>query len=276
MINVDDRLLELVNDKEYWLLTKIAKRIGSNSDAWPSLSTLSGDTGYSKPTVIKVINSLIEKGLISKESRKRRDGSNTSNIYRILTRYIYPYNPDILLEKDYEETLDSGSKENLQGVVKEIDKGSKGDLPGVVKEIDNIRSINNIEVLIIEEKNNKKRKNNSDLIALFDEFRKSYPGSKRGLETEFENFKKKNRSKWKEVIHSLMTALNDQKKHRDLMQRRNEFVPPWPMFQTWINQKRWEIELPPIDDKTNKNKGEVFIPKNAEAYKKFQAARKAV
>lgn len=77
----------------------------------------------------------------------------------------------------------------------------------------------------------------------FDIFRKSYPGTKKGLETEFQNFTKKHKD-WKEVVFDLKAILDCQKNQRDTLAKSEQFVPPWKNLQTWINQRCWEEEMP--------------------------------
>ena len=72
---------------------------------------------------------------------------------------------------------------------------------------------------------------------LFEQVRVSYPGTKRGFETEFRNFKK--HKDWQQVLPDLFTILEGQKKYKASL---SGFVPSWPMFRTWINQRRWEDE----------------------------------
>jgi hypothetical protein len=75
----------------------------------------------------------------------------------------------------------------------------------------------------------------------FDEFRKAYPGTKRGLETEFENFTKKH-SDWKAIIEGekLMFSLKNQIRWRNACKEIGKFVPEWKNLTTWINQRCWE------------------------------------
>lgn len=79
----------------------------------------------------------------------------------------------------------------------------------------------------------------------FEEFRKAYKGSKRGLAVEFENFKKKNPN-WREIVPLLMPALQRLEEWRAKAEAAGEFVPSWANLQTWINQKRWTEELPTV------------------------------
>ena len=76
----------------------------------------------------------------------------------------------------------------------------------------------------------------------FEIFRQNYPGTKRGLNIEFENLKKKYKD-WKEIIPVLSDALNYQKSAREIKHRAGGFVPEWKNLQTWINQRCWEEEI---------------------------------
>ena len=92
-------------------------------------------------------------------------------------------------------------------------------------------------------KNNKKEKNEKEdkELELFDTFRKSYPGKKRGNETEFDNLIKKHND-WKIVIPQLSQCLQDQKISRANAKANNQFVPEWKNLSTWINNRCWEEE----------------------------------
>lgn len=112
---------------------------------------------------------------------------------------------------------------------------------------------------IIKEKN-KKRKDKqvsepssqadiTELEAQFDAFRKAYKGTKRGLKVELDNFKKKN-DNWREIIPTLMPALEREIAWREQMQAAGQFVPQWAHLQTWINQSRWETEFETVETAT--------------------------
>lgn len=83
--------------------------------------------------------------------------------------------------------------------------------------------------------------------AEFDAFRKAYPGTKRGLKTEFDNFKKKHKD-YREVIPKLMPALEALKDWRKKAKEHGQFVPEYANLQTWINQRRWESEFEKLND----------------------------
>ena len=78
--------------------------------------------------------------------------------------------------------------------------------------------------------------------AMFEAFRKQYPGVKRGLETEFLNFIKKYPSDWKECLPMLLPSIMLEKEYKKKAKFRGEFVPHFKNLQTWINNRCWEIE----------------------------------
>lgn len=78
---------------------------------------------------------------------------------------------------------------------------------------------------------------------LFEQFRKAYQGKKRGLQTELENFKKKNKANWQELVPLLLPAWERELAWREQARKQGRFVPEFAMLQTWLNQRRWETEF---------------------------------
>lgn len=76
----------------------------------------------------------------------------------------------------------------------------------------------------------------------FDLFRKSYPGIKRGLDTEFSSFQKKHKD-WRAVLPRLEASLEAQISARQMLSAAGEFVPSWKHLSTWIAQRCWEEEV---------------------------------
>jgi len=76
----------------------------------------------------------------------------------------------------------------------------------------------------------------------FDIFRKEYPGTKKGLDYEFENFTKKHKD-WKDILPLLIDRLNYQKEARHVRKENKLFIPEWKHLQTWINQRCWEDQI---------------------------------
>lgn len=58
----------------------------SDKDGWcfPSQGTLATRAGLERPTVVRNIGILVERGFITKTNRQRPNGSNTSCLYRII------------------------------------------------------------------------------------------------------------------------------------------------------------------------------------------------
>jgi len=98
------------------------------------------------------------------------------------------------------------------------------------------------------DKDNDKDKDKDKDKELFNVFRNSYPGIKRGLDTEFDNFKKKYKD-WKEILPSLLPAVEKQVAYKIELRVNDTFCPEWKHLQTWINQRCWEDVLPVIQKK---------------------------
>lgn len=76
----------------------------------------------------------------------------------------------------------------------------------------------------------------------FEKFRKLYPGTKRGTETEFKNLKKKYKD-WKTIIPLLIPALENEMNYHKIREIKGEFVPQYRNLSTWINNRCWEQEF---------------------------------
>lgn len=79
-------------------------------------------------------------------------------------------------------------------------------------------------------------------LQIFNAFRVCYPGTKKGAEVEFENFKKKHKD-WEQVLPLLSPALTYQIGARAKLKAIPKFVPEWKNLQTWINGRCWEEEI---------------------------------
>ncbi|MCM1379531.1 MAG: DUF6291 domain-containing protein [Prevotella sp.] len=80
----------------------------------------------------------------------------------------------------------------------------------------------------------------------FEQFRKLYPGTKRGLKTEFENLKKKYPKTWRDIIPQLLPAVERLLSHHEAAKAAGQFTPHFANLATWINNARWEEEYPDI------------------------------
>lgn len=180
----------------------------------------------SRPTAIKVMKNLEDKGFIVK--RQVEDNGVVLNRYSANLRVV--------------NSLNYPQLNNLT-------TPSKADLPHIYK--DNNNSNNSSNSLIID--NNpipttpyipqgglESELSRSELI--FEEFRKFYKGTKRGLKTEFENFKKKHKD-WKEVLPTLLEKYKAQQEAKEKNKQNGGFVPQEKNLQTYLNQRCWEEEI---------------------------------
>lgn len=89
MINIDDRLLDQLTEKQYWLLSHIVKRINKDGVCWPSLETIQRDTKWKDwRTVNKVRDELVQMGIIIVKPRMNKQGGRASNMFILNTDMI--------------------------------------------------------------------------------------------------------------------------------------------------------------------------------------------
>ncbi|MCD7936296.1 MAG: hypothetical protein LUG98_05490 [Tannerellaceae bacterium] len=93
-----------------------------------------------------------------------------------------------------------------------------------------------------EIKNKRKEKEEK---TLFEEFHRMYPGIKRGVETEFEHFRKTHPDYFV-VLPLLLPGIKKRISWVSQQQSQGLFAPQYPMLQTWINERRWEEETPRV------------------------------
>lgn len=94
----------------------------------------------------------------------------------------------------------------------------------------------------------KDKSENSDFSKLeqeFEDFRKAYPGRKRGHDTEFQAFKRKHKN-WTEIVPLLMPALQRLIEHNEKAQAAGQWTASYANLSTWLYQARWEEELPEV------------------------------
>ena len=76
---------------------------------------------------------------------------------------------------------------------------------------------------------------------IFEKSRELFPGTKKGNDTEYDNFVKKHKD-WKDVLPLLLPAVEKQIKYRANIPS-DKFIAEWKHFRTWINQRCWEDEM---------------------------------
>ena len=76
--------------------------------------------------------------------------------------------------------------------------------------------------------------------SVFEEFRKKYPGAKRGLKTELDLLVKKHKD-WHDVIPILNKAIDAENRKRKEAKDADSFYPNPKNLQTYINNRSWEL-----------------------------------
>ncbi|MFR5832410.1 MAG: helix-turn-helix domain-containing protein [Acutalibacteraceae bacterium] len=75
------KYFETANEKLVYLV--LADHTDDRGECFPSLATLCAESLLSKPTVLKALKSLEDKGLIVKRRRKLDNGGASSNVYHV-------------------------------------------------------------------------------------------------------------------------------------------------------------------------------------------------
>lgn len=181
----------------------------------------------SRPTAIKVMKNLEDKGFIVK--RQVEDNGVVLNRYSANLRVVNSLNYPQL------NNLTTPSKTDLLHIYKDNNNSNNNSSNSLI--------INNNPIPTtpyIPQGGLESELSRSELI--FEEFRKFYKGTKRGLKTEFENFKKKHKD-WKEVLPTLLEKYKAQKEAKEKIRLNGGFVPQEKNLQTYLNQRCWEEEI---------------------------------
>lgn len=171
-----------------------------------SLQYISDWLGISKQNVRLIIKRLVEKGLII----KRDEFINNVKFcrYKVCMKQTQGMNVSCMGGGN-ETATDNNSNNN---------KDNKEDT-NVSKKV----SFSPTE----EEKN------------MFEEFRKKYPGNKRGLKTELDLLVKKHKD-WRDIIPILNKAIDVENRKRKEAKDSDSFYPSPKNLQTYINNRAWE------------------------------------
>ena len=111
-----------------------------------------------------------------------------------------------------------------------------------IKDVTEDFDVRNAGVTQIREDKNRKDKNKiENALVIFSPAIRIYPGTKRKLSTEYDNFKKKH-ADYKEAVSLLEPAILKQIAWRKNV-KDGEFRPAWKHFSTWINNRCWEDEV---------------------------------
>lgn len=172
-----------------------------------SLQYISDWLGISKQNVRLIIKRLVEKGLII----KRDEFINNVKFCRYTVCMKHPQGMNVSCMGGGNETATDNNSNN--------NKDNKEDT-NVSKKV----SFSPTE----EEKN------------MFEEFRKKYPGNKRGLKTELDLLVKKHKD-WRDIIPILNKAIDVENRKRKEAKDSDSFYPSPKNLQTYINNRAWEV-----------------------------------
>lgn len=190
-----------------------------------SFTFFENKTNLNRRHIARALNDMIERNIITK------NGNDNICIYG--------------LQKDYE-------KWKLLPKMVIVTKNGNSLLPKMVMPI----TKNGNETIT---KNGKHKRNLKETIQKkliketikdkFKIFRQKYPGTKRGLNKEFEDFEKKNKKELSVIINLLTPALEHEIENKKALKQSGEFCPDWKHLKTWINQECWTQEFPEIEQK---------------------------
>ena len=120
-----------INRDDKFLLLALADHANDDGECYPSLSKIQKKCFFSKQGLLNSMDRVIQIGYVSKNRRKRENGSNTSNLYQ-LHEDLFSFKIE---EAKLLEDMKKLKNTNPQ-VVNGVDKGSLPDGLGVVNDID--------------------------------------------------------------------------------------------------------------------------------------------
>ena len=120
-----------INRDDKFLLLALADHANDDGECYPSLSKIQKKCFFSKQGLLNSMDRVIKIGYVSKNKRKRENGSNTSNLYQLHEDRFSFKIEEIKLLEDMKK-----SKNTNPQVVNGVDKGSLSDGLGVVNGID--------------------------------------------------------------------------------------------------------------------------------------------
>lgn len=160
--------------------------------------------------------------------------------------------PDRLLIND---KLEKERQYQIEYKLKRSEAGSKGAASrwqshseGIPEPMEKKR----IKKNIIDFNKEKEKKENpspkeEDLRLTFDQFRRAYPGSKRGLTPEWDDFIRKHGKRASQIVDLLLDSLSIQIEAKKRRERAGNFVPEWKNLKTYLYNSCWSEEIPPPD-----------------------------
>ena len=209
------------------VLLSLYDRQGRKKSSWPSVGTIGKDCGLAKSSVVRAINELVEKNFLF-VTRPDRPAVGRTNKYSVCLAGLE--SKPVQKRNRYRNATQTGSESKTQLVANQN--------PNVLSERTNRTNPYNAP--------DSERASTVDAEAFFEDARQLYPGTKRGLATEFKDFKR--HKDWKIVAPLLESAIQREMEHKSSLQAAGKFCPGWKNFSSWIYQRCWEQEFPVEDE----------------------------
>ena len=115
----------------------------------------------------------------------------------------------------------------------------------IVIDTDSVSEPYQADTVCLPPEREREREKEKEICHFFEEFekaRKLYPGTKRGGQTEFADFRRKHPD-WRDACAVLCAAIEVQIQRRKELIKKREFVPPWKHLKTYLNQRCWESDI---------------------------------
>ena len=220
---------------EYCLLDSIYHLSKRKGFCYKSKKSFGEFLGISERQVYNILNKLEDKGMIRRDENK--------HIYP--TKFICSVYEKISQPMKNLQNNTENFAEGTENIAEETLKKFQYDTENISYYNNNTYTDNNSDI----NNNNDFSKNftNDEYKEIFDIARKNYPGSKRGLEVEYNNFIKKEKE-WKKYIFELNNSIEKYKEYIKAKNMQNYIK----NFTTWINQADYTMEYPEIE-KQNSN-----------------------
>lgn len=243
----------------YGIFWAIVEDLYNNANALPEdYISIAYDLREDESLIKSVINNFdlfdIENGIISSESVERRLILRNEKTKKARDAALARWEK----EREKKRLKDANASNKDANALQTECKGN------AIKEskekeskLNDINSNNNTDTITTndkKEKNTKKEKKHIPIPTeseqqMFDQARKFYLGSKRGLQTELNNFVKKYPTEWRNILPLLLPAILREKVDKEQKLKNNGFNQQWKNFSTWINGRCWEIEYPNVSEK---------------------------
>lgn len=90
-----DRMLKVLKGPPLSVFLCISLHCDESMTAFPSVTTIENETGYSRPAVLAALDFLIQAGLVERQYRQKQSGEADSNLYTIRGFFTMGSKPDL-------------------------------------------------------------------------------------------------------------------------------------------------------------------------------------